>query len=221
MPRRIVPSLLAADFRNLEREATVCRDAGADCLHFDIMDGRFVPNISFGPMVVKALRPLSPVRFETHLMILEPERFVADFVNAGSDLVTVHYEASVHIQRTLALIRELGARAGLAFNPGTPLDALQYLLSDIDLLLIMTVNPGFGGQKLIPATLNKVQEASRIVSASGKTIELEVDGGVGPENAAELAAAGATAFVAGTSIFKHPEGAAAGIRGLQTAIEKA
>src|SRR5688500_14780262 len=147
------------------------------------MDGRFVPNISFGAMVVKALRPLSPARFETHLMILEPERYAQDFISVGSDLVTVHYEASTHVQRTLAQIRESGAKAGLALNPGTPLTVVDYLLDDVDLLLIMTVNPGFGGQGLIPATIRTVQDARRRISEAGRAIDLAVDGGIGPENA--------------------------------------
>ena len=218
MPPRIAPSLLAADFRNLEAEVRACEAAGAEILHFDIMDGRFVPNISFGAMVIKAMRPLTGIRFETHLMILEPERYIEEFVKAGSDLVTVHYEASNHVQRTLARIRELGAKSGLALNPGTPLDALDYLLDDIDLVLIMTVNPGFGGQKLIPATVRKVEEASQRIRTAGRSIDLEVDGGVGPDNARELAAAGADVFVAGTTVFKHPDGAAAGIRSIRSAI---
>ena len=213
---KIAPSILAADFRNLESEARACE--AAECLHFDVMDGRFVPNISFGSLVQKALRPVSRARFETHLMILEPERYVEEFVKAGSDLVTVHIEATTHAQRTLAHIRELGAKAGLALNPATPLDCLTYLLDDIDLLLIMTVNPGFGGQKLIPATVQKVRDAARIIAESGRQIDLEVDGGVGPENARELADAGADVFVAGTSVFKHPEGAAGGIRALRDVL---
>src|SRR5688500_15610350 len=155
------------------------------------MDGRFVPNISFGAMVVKAMRPLSQARFETHIMILEPERYVQDFISAGSDLVTVHYEASIHVQRTQAKIREAGVKSGLALNTGTPLDAVDYLLDDIDLLLIMTVNPGFGGQDLIPATIRKVRDAGHKIAESGKSIDLEVDGGVGPDNARVLAEAGA------------------------------
>ena len=220
MPHKIAPSLLAADFRNLEAEVRRCSEAGAECLHFDVMDGRFVPNISFGAMVVKSMRPLSLARFEAHLMILEPERYAQDFISAGSDLVTVHYEATTHIQRTLAQIRESGAKAGLALNPGTPLDAIDYLLDDIDLLLIMTVNPGFGGQELIPATARKVREARRRISEAGKTIDLEVDGGIGPDNARELAGAGADVFVAGTTVFRHPEGAVAGIRAIRAVLPK-
>jgi len=219
MAGKIAPSILAADFRNLEAEARACEEAGADCLHFDVMDGRFVPNISFGAMVIEALRPLSRARFETHLMILEPERYLADFAKAGSDLVTVHYEAATHAQRTLAQIRELGARAGLALNPATPLDAVDYLLDDIDLLLIMTVNPGFGGQRLIQASCRKVQDARRLIAESGRPIEIEVDGGVGPENVRALAQSGADVFVAGTTVFKHPDGPQAGIRAIRSQIE--
>ena len=218
MPYKIAPSLLAADFSNLEAEVGLCSEAGAECLHFDVMDGRFVPNISFGAMVVKAMRPLSRARFETHLMILEPERYVLDFISAGSDLISVHFEASTHVQRTLAQIREAGVKAGLALNPGTPLTAIDYLLDDIDLLLIMTVNPGFGGQALIPATIRKVQDARQKIAESGKQIDLEVDGGVGPDNARVLAEAGADVFVAGTTIFRHPEGAADGIRAIRAVL---
>jgi ribulose-phosphate 3-epimerase len=219
MPAKIAPSILAADFRNLAAEARACEEAGAECLHFDVMDGRFVPNISFGAMLVEALRPESRARFETHLMIVEPERYVLDFVKAGSDLVTVHYEATTHVQRTLAQIREGGARAGLALNPATPLDFIDYLLEDIDLLLIMTVNPGFGGQILIPASFRKVEEARRRIAESGLLIEIEVDGGVGTDNAWPLAKSGADVFVAGTSVFKHPGGPAAGIRAIRAQIE--
>ena len=217
MPVKIAPSILASDFRRLESEVAACTEAGAECLHFDVMDGRFVPNISFGAMVLKALRPLSRARFETHLMIVEPERYVEDFVQAGADLVTVHVEASTHVQRTLSLIRSSGAKAGLALNPATPLDALDYILPDLDLLLIMTVNPGFGGQKFIPETMRKVREARARIDAASRNIEIEVDGGVGPENAAELISSGATVLVAGTSVFKHPAGALAGIRALREA----
>ncbi len=218
MPYKIAPSILAADFRNLEAEVRRCGEAGAECLHFDVMDGRFVPNISFGAMVVESMRPLSQARFETHLMILEPERYVQDFISAGSDLVIVHIEASTHIQRTLSQVREAGAKAGLALNPATPLATVDYLMDDIDLLLIMTVNPGFGGQALIPATIQKVRDARQRIAESGKLIDLEVDGGVGQDNARHLADAGADVFVAGTTIFRHAEGAAAGIRAIRDVL---
>lgn len=219
MALRIAPSLLAADFRNLEAEARICEESGAECLHFDVMDGRFVPNISFGAMVVEAMRPVSRARFESHLMILEPEKYIEEFVKAGSDLVTIHYEASIHVQRTLAQIRELGARAGLALNPATPLDALDYLMDDLDLLLIMTVNPGFGGQEFLPASHTKVRDARRRIEESRRQIDLEVDGGVGPGNARALADSGADVFVAGTSVFKHPGGTAAGISALRRELQ--
>jgi ribulose-phosphate 3-epimerase len=184
------------------------------------MDGRFVPNITFGTHPLRALRPHSEAVFEAHLMIVEPERYIDDFAAAGAQIITIQPEATVHLQRTLAQIRDAGARAGLALNPATPLDVLDYVLDDIDLLLVMTVNPGFGGQEFLPAMMRKIAGAKEVLRRASHAIELEVDGGIGPENAAEVVAAGATVLVAGTSVFGHHGGAAEGIRVLRAAATR-
>jgi ribulose-phosphate 3-epimerase len=215
---RLAPSLLSADFGALAEAAAVCDRAGAEHLHFDVMDGRFVPNITFGTHPLRALRPHSRAVFEAHLMIEEPERYIDAFAEAGAQIITIQPEATVHLQRTLAQIRDAGAKAGLALNPATPLSILDYILDDIDLLLVMTVNPGFGGQEFIPAMMRKIADASEWVRAARHVIELEVDGGIGPENAAEVVSAGATALVAGTSVFGHPGGAAEGIHAIRAAL---
>src|SRR5258706_3974205 len=175
------------------------------------MDGQFVPNITFGAHPIRALRAVSKARFEAHLMIVQPERFIDEIVNAGADLVTVHSEACVHLQKTLAQIRKAGAKAGVALNPATPLSVLDYVLEDIDLLLIMTVNPGFGGQEFVPATMRKINTARALLNAHNRVIDLEVDGDIGPHNAAEVVRAGANVLVSGTGIFTHPGGIAGGV----------
>jgi ribulose-phosphate 3-epimerase len=217
---RIAPSILAADFGNLAGAARACAEGGADSVHFDVMDGQFVPNISFGALPIRALRPHSTIRFEAHLMIVQPERWIEEFVEAGADLVTVQVEACTHVQRILAQIRAAGAKAGLALNPGTPLDVLDWVLDDIDLVLIMTVNPGFGGQSYLPAMTRKIRDARRILNDAANPIELQVDGGIGVENAALVVEAGATILVAGTSIFGNAAGPAEGIRALRQAATK-
>lgn len=214
---RIAPSLLSADFGALAEAAALCSEAGADVLHFDVMDGLFVPNITFGVHPIKALRSHSTARFEAHLMIVQPERYVEEFVNAGAEIVTIHSEACTHLQRSLCQIRDAGAKAGLALNPSTPLNVLDYILDDIDLLLIMTVNPGFGGQEFIPSSIRKIREAR--IRIGDRPIDLEVDGGIGPATAADVVAAGADVLVAGTSIFDHPLGVVEGVRALRQAAE--
>ena len=211
----ISPSLLASDCGRFAEAAQAAEAGGAEYLHFDVMDGTFVPNISFGMGVVKALRPVSKAFFDVHLMIVQPERYVEEFVRSGADGVTVQVEACVHLQRTLSLIRKAGAKAGVALNPATPLNVLDYIMDDIDLILIMTVNPGFGGQEFLRATLPKIEETKQRIAAAAHPIQLEVDGGIAASTLGEARRAGANVFVAGTSIFGHPGGVAEGIQELR------
>ncbi|NLM40722.1 MAG: ribulose-phosphate 3-epimerase [Firmicutes bacterium] len=204
MRRRISASILAADFGNLREELARVKDA--DLIHFDVMDGHFVPNISFGLPVIAAVRRCSEVPLDVHLMIEGPERYLEAFAAVQPEIITVHYEAAVHLQRTLRQIRELGCRAGVSLNPHTPLDGLRYVLDDLDLVLIMTVNPGFGGQQFIPAMLDKIQHCRELIGTA--PIEIQVDGGVSLENIPLLAAAGASNFVAGSAIFQAEDPAA-------------
>jgi ribulose-phosphate 3-epimerase len=196
---KIAPSILSADFAALGADIARVEAGGADQLHVDVMDGRFVPNITIGPVVVEAIRKRTRLPLDVHLMIVEPDRYLEAFVGAGADAVTVHAEASPHLQRTLARIRELGARAGVALNPSTPPDALQYVLDDLDLVLVMSVNPGFGGQRFIPAALPKVRQVRTMLGA--RAADVSVDGGIKVEHARPLAEHGASVLVAGTAIF--------------------
>ncbi len=201
MPVKIMPSILSADFTRLGEEIKAVVEAGADEIHVDVMDGRFVPNITIGPFVVEAARRASDLPLDVHLMIVEPERYLADFVSAGADVLVVHQEACIHLDRTLAAIRELGAKAGVALNPATPLTTISHVMDKLDRVLIMSVNPGFGGQKFIPEALNKLRTLKEMVAASGREIELAIDGGVGPETLAEVVRAGAEYLVAGSAIY--------------------
>jgi ribulose-phosphate 3-epimerase len=204
---KIAPSILAADFARLGEEVRALESAGADYIHIDVMDGHFVPNLTIGPAVVKALRPHSRLPFDVHLMIAPVDPYVDAFADAGADIITVHPEAGPHIHRTIQIIKSKGKRAGLAFNPGTPPTTLDLLLPDIDLVLVMTVNPGFGGQSFIESQLAKIEDVRSRIDKSGKAVELEVDGGITAETARRVLTAGADVLVAGTATFEGGTGA--------------
>lgn len=199
--RKIAPSILSADFTRLGEDIQKIDLAGCDEIHVDIMDGLFVPNISFGAMIVKQIRPLTQKPLDVHLMIVQPERYIEDFANAGADTITVHIEGNPHIHRTIHQIKELGKRAGITFNPATPVSALQEVLPEVDRVLVMSVNPGFGGQKFIASSLKKIAELKKIREEYGYHYDIEVDGGVNTENVAIIAEAGADILVAGSAVF--------------------
>lgn len=201
-PVRIAPSILSADFARLGDEIRAIDEAGADYIHVDVMDGHFVPNLTIGPPVIKALRPISDKPFDVHLMISPVDPLLENFAEAGADIITVHPEAGGHVHRTLQKIKQLGRKAGVSLNPGTPVSALDYLLEEIDLVLVMTVNPGFGGQSFIDLS-RKIHDIRARIDAVGKPIDLEVDGGMTPETAARVIDAGADVIVAGTAVFGH------------------
>jgi ribulose-phosphate 3-epimerase len=205
----IAPSILAANFAKLGDEVRVVEEAGADIIHVDVMDGHFVPNISLGIPVLASLRKATRLPLDVHLMIEQPELYIADFIRAGGNRILVHQEATVHLDRALAMIRELGAEAGAAINPATPVGMLSEVLDKVDTVLVMTVNPGFGGQKFIPNTYEKIRQLNQMRARYNASFRIEVDGGVDLENTAELAQAGANTFVAGTSIFHTADPAAA------------
>lgn len=214
---KVAPSILSADFARLGEELKVVEEAGADIIHVDVMDGRFVPNITIGPLVVEACKKATRLPLDVHLMISEPERYIKDFARAGADYITVHVEATNHLNRLIQNIREHpGVKAAVSLNPATPLETLDYILSDIDMVLVMSVNPGFGGQSFIPSALGKISRLRKLIEDAGLSVEIEVDGGVKPENAGRIAAAGADILVAGSAIFGSTDYTKAirGIRGI-------
>jgi ribulose-phosphate 3-epimerase len=216
---KIAPSILSADFTRLGHQIAECEAAGAELIHIDVMDGRFVPNITFGPLIVEAARRVTSLPLDVHLMIVEPERHIADFASAGASHITVHVEASPHLHRTLQVIRDLGLTAGVALNPHTPVSAISEILHLVNIVIVMTVNPGFGGQSLIASTLPKFKQLRDEAAARSLKIELEADGGVNPETAATVAAAGASVLIAGSAVFNAKHSVAEGIHHLRAALE--
>lgn len=217
-PPLISPSILSADFAKLGDEVHAVDEAGADWIHIDVMDGHFVPNLTIGPGVVKALRPWSKKPFDVHLMISPVDPFIDAFADAGASIITVHPEAGPHLHRTVQRVKALGLKAGVSLNPATPVDALDYVLGDIDLVLVMSVNPGFGGQKFISSQLKKIETIAERIAARGLNVELEVDGGIEPDTARQSVDAGATVLVAGTAVFRGgPSAYAKNIKALRGA----
>jgi ribulose-phosphate 3-epimerase len=216
---RIAASILAADFSRLGQQVREAEGAGSDMIHIDVMDGHFVPNITVGPMIVRAVRSVTDLPLHVHLMIEQPERYIDDFVRAGADLVTVHVETCPHLHRTIQQIREAGARPGVTLNPATPLGAIDEVLDQVDAVLVMTVNPGFGGQQLIPSTLRKVRRLRELLDQRGLSCLIEVDGGVNVSNISQIAAAGADVLVMGAAVFASEEGVQASLQRLREALQ--
>ena len=216
---RIAPSILSADFSRLAEEIRSVEEGGADWLHVDVMDGRFVPNITIGPPVVAAIRPVTKLPLDVHLMIADPDRYIPAFAKAGAYIISVHAEACVHLHRTIHFIKEQGVKAGVVLNPHTPVETIRHVIADVDLVLLMTVNPGFGGQAFIPSVVPKIREVARLAGEQNKTLDIEVDGGVNAKTAPLCAEAGANVLVAGSAIYNEADRAAA-IRALREACAK-
>jgi len=214
----LAPSILSADFTRLGEQLADCKAAGADWIHVDVMDGHFVPNLTMGPLVVEACRRVVDLPLDVHLMVEHPERLLEAFAAAGAGTLTVHVETCPHIHRTLQRIRELGCRAGVTLNPGTPVSTLEPVLGMVDLVLVMSVNPGFGGQEFLPSALPRIAAVRRMLDAAGSSAWLEVDGGLSEWTLPEVRAAGATAFVAGSAVFHHAQGPGAGVRALRALL---
>ncbi len=219
---KIAPSILSADFANLADDVIRVQEAGADLLHIDVMDGHFVPNITFGPVVIRSIKDRVDLPFDVHLMIEEPEKYISEFADAGADLLTVHAETQPHLQRTLQAIRDHGMKAGVSLNPSTPLSFIDWVLHDLDLVLIMTVNPGFGGQSFIPTMIPKIEELAGLLEEEGleEVVDIEVDGGVTPETAPLVVDAGADILVAGSFVFKGPDGVDGNMAALRKVVEE-
>lgn len=216
---KIAPSILACDFGRIAEEIGEAERGGADWIHLDVMDGRFVPNITFGPLIVGAARRATSLPLDVHLMVEGPDAYLDAFADAGADLITVHQEACVHLHRTVQRIKELGVLAGVALNPATPAELVAEILPYVDLVLVMSVNPGFGGQQYIPTSTAKIRRVRRMLGDIASRAELEVDGGVGPENVAEVVGAGVSVVVAGSAVFGHPEGVSAALSELRRPVQ--
>ena len=203
--KKLAPSILSADFTRLRDEIKAVEEAGADYIHIDVMDGHFVPNITVGPLIVEAIKNITSLPLDVHLMITNPDRYIKDFIQAGSNLLSIHMETCPHIQRTLNYIRELGVKPAVVLNPSTPLSTLEYTLEEVDMVLLMTVNPGFGGQKFIPRMIPKIKKLRRLIDEKGLAVELEVDGGINLENISHVSQAGADVIVAGSAVFNSAD----------------